>query len=446
MSQLPKNFLLHAQKFAGNEYDAFIESLSQNPSVSIRINPFKREGTYATEKIIPWSKEGRYLKERPSFTFDPLFHAGCYYVQDASSQFLEQAFKQAKKNLKRPIRILDLCAAPGGKSTHILSMIDDTDLLVCNEIISSRNNILRQNIMKWGKENVIVTQNDPADFSRLIGFFDIVIVDAPCSGEGLFRKDENAKNEWSEENIQRCSVRQHEILKHAYASLCPGGFLIYSTCTFEEDENDSPVQSLFEKFDMKIQTIESNFPGILKTKNGLVFFPHRIRGEGFYISLLQKKDGDQIPVKKVSDKIDTPFKKHLVRYLKNEELFSALLKDDRLFAIPNAHLNSLNTLNRNLYVRLAGIYLGDFKGDDFIPSSAIALSLQLKEDQPSKELTEMEAIEYLKGGNLQLEIPKGWSLVNYKSFQLGWIKNIGTRINNYYPKEWRIKKQHPIQD
>ncbi len=197
---------------------------------------------------------------------------------------------------------------------------------------------------------------------------------------------------------------------------------------------------------MKIQTIESNFPGILKTKNGLVFFPHRIRGEGFYISLLQKKDGDQIPVKKVSDKIDTPFKKHLVRYLKNEELFSALLKDDRLFAIPYAHLNSLNTLNRNLYVRLAGIYMGDFKGDDFIPSSAIGLSLQLKEDQPSKELTEIEAIEYLKGGNLQLEIPKGWSLVNFKSFQLGWIKNIGTRINNYYPKEWRIKKQHSIQD
>lgn len=446
MSQLPKNFLLHAQKFAGNEYAAFIESLSQNPSLSIRLNPFKREGIYSSEKIIPWSIEGRYLKERPSFTFDPLFHAGCYYVQDASSQFLEQAFKQAKKNLSGPIRILDLCAAPGGKSTHILSMIDDTDLLVCNEIIASRNNILRQNIMKWGKENVIVTQNDPADFSRLIGFFDIVVVDAPCSGEGLFRKDENAINEWSEENIQRCSVRQHEILKNAYASLCPGGFLIYSTCTFEEDENDSPVQSLYEKFDMKIQTIESNFPGILKTKNGLVFFPHRIRGEGFYISLLQKKDDDQIPVKKVSDKIDTPFKKHLVRYLKNEELFSALLKDDRLFAIPNAHLNSLNTLNRNLYVRLAGIYMGDFKGDDFIPSSAIALSLQLKEDQPSKELTEMEAIEYLKGGNLQLEIPKGWSLVNYKSFQLGWIKNIGTRINNYYPKEWRIKKQHPNQD
>ena len=446
MSQLPKNFLTRAQKFAGNEYDAFIENLSQNPPVSIRLNPFKREGIYSTEKIIPWSIEGRYLKERPSFTFDPLFHAGCYYVQDASSQFLEQAFKQAKKNLKRPIRILDLCAAPGGKSTHILSMIEDTDLLVCNEIIASRNNILRQNIMKWGKENVIVTQNDPADFSRLIGFFDIVVVDAPCSGEGLFRKDENAKNEWSEENIQRCSVRQNEILKHAYASLCPGGFLIYSTCTFEEVENDSPVQSLFEKFDMKIQTIESIFPGILKTKNGLVFFPHRIQGEGFYISLLQKKDGDQIPVKKVSDKIDTPFKKHLVRYLKNEELFSALLKDDRLFAIPNAHLNSLNTLNRNLYVRLAGIYMGDFKGDDFIPSSAIALSLQLKEDQPSKELTEMEAIEYLKGGNLNLEIPKGWSLVNFKSFQLGWIKNVGTRINNYYPKEWRIKKQHPIQD
>ena len=440
MPNLPENFLLRARKFTGTEYEAFIESLSHSSPVSIRINPYKREGIFSSEEKIPWSIEGRYLKKRPSFTFDPLFHAGCYYVQDASSQFLEQAFLQAKKNLNRPLRVLDLCAAPGGKSTHILSMLDDSDLLVCNEIVGIRNNILRQNIMKWGKENVIVTQNDPSDFNRLDGFFDIVVVDAPCSGEGLFRKDEDAIEEWSEENVQRCSIRQQEILKQSYSTLRPGGFLIYSTCTFEEDENDKQVESLCEKFEMEAIQVDKNFPGILKTKLGLIFFPQRIRGEGFYISLLQKKEGNYLPVKKASENNDTSFKKHLVRFLKNAEEYYALLKDDRLFAFPFLHLNALNTINRNLYVRLAGIYMGDFKGEDFIPSAALALSNHLKEDLLAKELTEKEAIEYLRGGNLQIEVLKGWALVNYKNFRLGWIKNIGPRINNYYPKEWRIKK------
>ena len=212
---LPDKFLLRARKFTRNEYDLFIKSHTEVPPVSIRINPFKRTEVFPSSVKIPWSVEGIYLNERPSFTFDPLFHAGCYYVQDASSQFLEKAFLQIKNILNKPLRILDLCAAPGGKSTHILSLIDDDDLLVCNEIIGSRNNILRQNIIKWGKSNVIVTQNDPADFRRMENYFDIILVDAPCSGEGLFRKDADAVKEWSEENIDRCIIRQKEILDHA---------------------------------------------------------------------------------------------------------------------------------------------------------------------------------------------------------------------------------------
>ena len=446
MSTLPENFLLRARKFTGAKYDDFIESLSQTPPVSIRINPFKRENFFSAEEKIPWSMEGKYLKKRPPFTFDPLFHAGCYYVQDASSQFIEQAFLQIKKDLNKPIRVLDLCAAPGGKSTHLLSMLEDNDLLVCNEIIGSRNNILRQNIMKWGKENVFVTQNDPADFNRLEGFFDIIVVDAPCSGEGLFRKDEASRSEWSEENIQRCTIRQEEILKNAYSTLRPGGFFIYCTCTFENDENDNQIKSLCNKFDLEVQQINNNFSGIVKTESGLTFFPHLIRGEGFYISLLKKKDGNVIPVKKVNDNNDNSFKKNLVRFLNNPDKYTALLKDDRLFAIPVLHLNALNTLNRNLYVRLAGIYMGDFKGEDFIPSAALALSINLKDDLSSRELTEKESIEYLKGGNLQIDMSKGWSIVKHKTFGLGWVKNIGSRINNYYPKEWRIKKQNGVQE
>lgn len=440
MSILPEKFLRRAHNFIEEDYDAFVESFSKPPTVSIRINPFKRDGIFTSEEKIPWSIEGRYLKERPSFTLDPLFHAGCYYVQDASSQFLEMSFLQAKKNLNKPSRILDLCAAPGGKSTHIISLMDDCDMLVSNEIVGARNTILRQNIMKWGNENVIVTQNEPSDFDRLEGFFDIVLVDAPCSGEGLFRKNLDARDEWSEENIQRCSVRQQEILKHAFSTLRPGGFLIYSTCTFEEEENDNQIKLLLDTFGFEFLNIDHNFPNISKTKLGLVFYPHLIRGEGFYISLLQKKDGDIFHVKKADEKYDSSLNNNLTRFLKNSEKYSALLKEDRLFAIPQHFQSVFNTLNKNLYIRLAGIYMGDFKGEDFIPSAALALSNQLRDDLPSKALSEKEAIDYLKGGNLNLDVSKGWSLVTFKKFKLGWIKNIGSRINNYYPKEWRIKK------
>ena len=440
MRKLPDNFLDRARKFSGDEYTSFIESLSQIPPVSIRINPYKREGVFSTVKKIPWSEEGRYLPERPSFTLDPLFHAGCYYVQDASSQFLEKAFLQAKEVLNKPLRILDLCAAPGGKSTHILSLIENTDILVCNEVVASRNSILRQNIMKWGKDNVIVTQNDPSDFSRLEGFFDIVLVDAPCSGEGLFRKDENAIDEWSEENVNNCVIRQKEILKHAIATLKYGGFLIYSTCTFEEDENDKQIDQLCENNEMCMIKIANQNTDILESRNGKIFLPHRIRGEGFYISLLQKSEGENNPLKKTGDKLDSSNKKHLVRFLENADDFTAILKDDRLFAIKHSMQNTFNSLSRNLYVRLAGIYMGDFKGEDFIPSPALALSCNLKNDLITRELNLNEAVDYLRGNLLLIDVPKGWATVNYKNFKLGWIKNVGTRINNYYPKEWRIRK------
>ena len=285
---------------------------------------------------------------------------------------------------------------PVGRAHTFYRCSMKTIFLSANEIVAARNNILRQNIIKWGSSNVIVTQNDPSEFTRLEGFFDIVVVDAPCSGEGLFRKDENAIDEWSEENVNRCTLRQHEILNSAFAALSPGGFLIYSTCTFEEDENDKQVLSMCENFGMKSIPIENTFQGIVNTKYGFIFFPHRIRGEGFYISLLQKQEGNNHPVKKSGEKEESPYKKHLHRFLNNGDDFFPLLKDDRLFAIPHNHLQSFNIVNRNLYVRLAGIYAGDFKGEDFIPSAALALSNNLKPDLPVRELNYEEAIRLFK--------------------------------------------------
>ncbi len=446
MTSYPQQFLDRAKEFTGNEFDKFIASLSEPAPVSIRLNPFKRIEEFSTEEKIPWSKEGKYLSARPSFTFDPLFHAGSYYVQDASSQFLEAPFTQLKKLLDSPCKILDLCAAPGGKSTHLLSLINKEDLLVSNEVVPARNSILRQNIIKWGCANVIVTQNEPSDFNRLKGFFDVVLVDAPCSGEGLFRKDKDAIDEWSPEIVYKCSTRQNEILSYAYETLAPGGFLIYSTCTFEEEENDSQVNNLIQKFGLKKIDIENSYEGILTKLNGLAFFPHRIRGEGFYISLLQKESGEKYRIKneKITG-VKNNYKVILEEFLENPNEFYPVFKEGRLFAILNEHKQWFNVLSDNLYIRHAGINLGEIKGEDFIPSESVALSNYLRKDFSYIDFNEKQAIEYLKGGTPEITgAAKGWVIARFQTHALGWLKNLGNRINNYYPKPWRIKSDKSI--
>lgn len=441
MLNFPPSFLERAKNFAGDEYERFVQSLAEPAPVSIRMNPNKRQDLFSGEERIPWSKEGKYLKERPSFTLDPFFHAGCYYVQDASSQFLEQPFLQAKKLLNAPIRVLDLCAAPGGKSTHLLSLLDPGDVLISNEVIPTRNSILKENVTKWGCSYVIITQNDPAAFEQLKGFFDVVVVDAPCSGEGLFRKDPAAIQEWSVENVNRCSIRQKNILSSAIETLAPGGFLIYSTCTFEEEENDLQIDYLIQTFGMKKVSIENLNPDIVSSKNGLSFYPHRIRGEGFYISLVQKENGSFYRLKNEkpgSDKFN--YRKFIDEYLLTPNDFLPVYKEGRLYAISAKHFQTFRILSEKFYLRLAGISMGEIKGNDFIPSEALALSVFLNPDIPHMNLSEPQIIDYLKGGTPEIpDASKGWNVVRFQNHSLGWIKNLGNRMNNYYPKEWRIK-------
>ena len=222
----PLDFSLRMKSLLGEAWPAFAEAHLRPSPTSIRLNPFKK--LVQKSEHIPWCEGGYYLEKRPAFTFDPLLHAGAYYVQEASSMFLEQALKQAA-DLSKSLRVLDACAAPGGKSTHLLSLINNSSLLVSNEVIKTRATILAENICKWGTVNAVVTQNDPEDFSKLTGFFDVVLVDAPCSGEGLFRKDPKAMNEWSDENARLCSLRQQRIINHIWPTLKTNGILIYST-------------------------------------------------------------------------------------------------------------------------------------------------------------------------------------------------------------------------
>jgi 16S rRNA C967 or C1407 C5-methylase (RsmB/RsmF family) len=264
MLQLPELFVQRMTSRLGGNSQAFFRSLEDPVPVSIRMNTRKPFDGFEGMESVPWCASGFYLKQRHVFTLDPFFHAGCYYVQEASSMFIERAYRN-HGDLQRSLRVLDLCAAPGGKSTHLLSLLPEDSLLVSNEPIPSRNAILRDNLSKWGYENVVVTQNEPGDFKRLTGFFDMILVDAPCSGEGLFRKNHEAVREWSESNLSMCSTRQHSILEDVLPSLKPGGLLIYSTCTYNDSENDDICEILVKGGSMDPLELEPAY-GAAKTR------------------------------------------------------------------------------------------------------------------------------------------------------------------------------------
>src|SRR4030095_9292224 len=277
----------------GFDKEAFVNvHESEERITSIRINPFKKSEIRNLKSKIPWTEYGYYLETRPSFTFDPLFHAGCYYVQEASSMFLEQALKQTI-DLSEPLKVLDLAAAPGGKSTHLQSLISKEVLLVSNEVIKSRNNVLKDNMIKWGSDNVAVTKNDPKEFARLENYFDMIVVDAPCSGSGLFRRDEEAIGEWSENNVQLCSQRQQRILADVWPALKSDGILIYSTCSYSKEEDENIVRWMANNLSIvNCQlSIDENW-NITKSSNGYRFWPDKVKGEGFFIACVKKLDGE----------------------------------------------------------------------------------------------------------------------------------------------------------
>lgn len=440
----PENFISRIRLLLTDEDEIFFKSLEEPAPVSVRINPFKPGHHFLNEEQVQWAVNGRYLPQRPSFTFDPLFHAGTYYVQEASSMFLEQAWKTINAGNK-PVRVIDLCAAPGGKSTHLLSLMSNDSLLVSNEVIPNRNRVLQENISKWGTANCIVTQNKPEDFKNLPGYFDVVVVDAPCSGEGLFRKDKNAVAEWSESNVQMCSLRQREILKYAIECCATDGYIVYSTCTYEPSENDSSVDYCIENGCQPVM-VGSIPQGVISTKYGYQFFPHRIKGEGFYLAVLQKKYGrEEPPVSaKARNLKKLPLFSELAKsYLIDSDAFTVIERNEVLFAIPGQLVNDFQLLSSCLYLRQAGIPLGGFKGKDFLPSHQLALSIHSSKNLPFVELSEEDAIAYLRCDNIKTHTSqKGWVLANYKGFNLGWLKIMEGRTNNYYPKEWRILKTY----
>lgn len=391
MTPLPKDFTEQTQAIFGDElWNDFLRAMQEEPPVSIRLNPFRLndQWTVIGGQRVPWCRHGYYLTSRPQFTFDPLLHAGAYYVQEASSMFLDEVLRQHISN-QSPITALDLCAAPGGKSTLLRTAIGADGILISNEPNGKRAQILAENIQKWGAPNMYVTNNYPVAFSKSGMTFDLILTDVPCSGEGMFRKDEGAIAEWSLDHVLKCSQLQREIVGEAWQCLRPGGLLVYSTCTFNTRENEENVKWILETFDAEILPVETlpewNITGsLLPGFEAPVcrFIPGRMRGEGLFMAVIRKK-GDAAPR----------------QWQKNMQ-----------------GLRKLKVISEN----------------------------RLPESLPQVELTYEQALQYLRREALTLfpDAPRGLLTVSYQGLPLGQAKNIGSRANNLYPKEWRIKSTH----
>jgi 16S rRNA C967 or C1407 C5-methylase (RsmB/RsmF family)/NOL1/NOP2/fmu family ribosome biogenesis protein len=442
--QLPLELLRSLKGVNGFDEKAFINvHESEERITSIRMNTFKKSEIRNLKSKILWTEYGFYLETRPSFTFDPLFHAGCYYVQEASSMFLEQALKQTV-DLSQPLKVLDLCAAPGGKSTHLLSLISKESLLVSNEVIRSRANILTDNIVKWGYSNVIVTNNDPRDFQRIESYFDVIVVDAPCSGSGLFRRDPEAIEEWSEQNVALCSQRQQRILADVLPALKNGGVLIYSTCSYSKEEDE--LISEWLRNELKINNEEliiSPEWNIVQSEGGYRFWPDKVKGEGFFIACFRKtEDNDEeIYRPKIKPEKFSVREMEILNKNVNTEDLAFLRHEEIIYAVPEKLLADINFLSSKLRVVNCGTRIGEIIKDKLVPDHALALSNIISDKISRLELDYEQAIQYLKKKELVLQTDKkGWTLVTHQGHRLGWINILPNRINNYYPKELRILK------
>ncbi|MGM9788345.1 MAG: hypothetical protein ACI3ZF_05520 [Candidatus Cryptobacteroides sp.] len=368
-------------------------------STAVRLNPFK--GLLGPEgRAIAWSPYGRILDERPVFTLDPLFHAGCYYVQDASAMYVGHIFRKALDRIGiKGIRVLDLCAAPGGKSTDLAASLreryDDDFLLVSNEVMKERARVLASNISLWGDPNVFVCSVDPAVLGELAGFFDIIVADVPCSGEGMFRKDERAVKEWSEQTVQLCCARQKRILADIWPALKEGGILVYSTCTYEKCENDDNLLWAAQNLGGSIIAPEDEFPqlGVELSEYGNLLRAGVVEGEGQWVGSLVKSS----PCHRASRKLDS------IRPLR------------------------------------FGVHKGEFKGHKFVPDPEYALSLDYEGEYPEIELSREQALEYLHHDSLCFpQAPLGYNMLSYMGQPLGFVNNLGRRCNNLHPNERRI--------
>lgn len=444
MSQsFPEPFLAAMQQRLGETYPDWIAAMQEHPPVSLRVNPHKVSHS-PTFSPVPWTRHGYYLPERPIFALDPAWHAGAYYVQEASSMMIEAAIPS--ELTASPILALDLCASPGGKSTHLSSLLHPHSLIVSNEVIKQRCKTLEENMTRWGNGNSMITQLDPVVIGKNSEFFDLILVDAPCSGEGMFRKDPNAIQEWSPDHVTMCANRQHRILQDIWPALKPGGFLIYSTCTWNPQEDEQQISRLLASTNAELVPFSAQEEwGMTDIGSGYLSLPHKAKGEGFFIALL-RKPGTR------SDRTFGKIKKLSLASRKQREMVSHMIPDGwslfehhgGIFALPSQAIDPAEYLINSFPIVSLGVELGEIKGKDFRPGADSAFwSFLHHHDYQKIPLTQENALKFLRRDPLPGITAKGWLLMTYQDIPLGWAKGLGNRLNNYYPQGWRLRMEIP---
>lgn len=429
---LPEKFLARMQQQLGDEYDEYLRSLQRPRAVALRFNPLKGDipALPFVEKPVPWEPMGYYYDPDSRPGLHPYHEAGVYYLQEASAMASAALLEPQPGEI-----ILDLCAAPGGKSTQIAGRMQGQGLLVSNEINQKRAKVLSRNIERLGIANTVVTNESPAALAdRFPGFFHRIMVDAPCSGEGMFRKEEAAITDWSEENVEMCARRQAEILDCAAAMLRPGGRLVYSTCTFAPQEDEEAVEAFLARHP-EFETESVNAPWFQESRPGMYrLWPHKLLGEGHFAAVLRKMDCREETADVNPDK-PMPLPKAFLTFAKELDIAlpdgQAVTFGDTLYWMPP----QMPALHR-LRVLRPGLELGTLKKDRFEPAHALALWLKHCKNEISLSPESKELAAYLHGEAIPCTV-RGWCLVKVGAYSLGWGKGDGNQLKNHYPKGLR---------
>ncbi len=455
---LPEEFIKLIESYRAPQLAGLGEALLTPPEVSVRINPLKsRRLAASADTRVPWCYEGVYLPERPRFTFSPELHQGVYYVQDASSMFINHVLKSLLDG-KGPVRYLDACAAPGGKTTAAISALPAGSTVGANEYVAARAAVLRENLAKWGYPPTTVTCGPVSRFGEQTGAYDVIAADVPCSGEGMMRKEAVAVEQWSPQLVEKCAALQREIVSELWPALAPGGLLIYSTCTFNRTEDEDVVawaQSQWHDMLEPMSDIECpDAWGIARSRIGAFqtfrFMPHSARGEGFFAAAARKK-GDRSAAahrarpksrRRIFAPADKRTAEELQRWVAEPDAMTFRTVGDTLYGYRISQLPDIAALSETLSAVYSGVAMGQMFKQRLRPDHALALYVGLNSDAlPRVDVDRATALDYLRRRDIAAGIfEEGFNAVTYDGLAIGFVKRIGGRCNNLYPKDLRILK------
>lgn len=448
MIDLPAEFLDSIADQLGDDCKEFIDSLSHEQLSSVRYN-IAKYNTFSIEDTVAWEPQASFIKERKIFAHDPLWHGGAYYVQESSSMFLGYVLRELSLH-EKPCIAIDVCAAPGGKTTHLLQCLHEDSLVIANEIIPKRNAVLRENLLRWGSPNVIITQSETYKLKNLPFQADVVLVDAPCSGEGLWRKQPSAMGEWSSQQVHNCAIRQRNILEDIFCLVKPGGYLLYSTCTYNEFEDEQQVDYIIESGHFESVEIIHPYEEINTRKSpyGYKFFTHHVKGSGFFMSVFRKKsDRGTSSISNFSNKPEK-YEIRDISFLEEKIIhphkFSVLKYEENLYLFPQKYLRELSLLSQCVYIKSMGVEIGKEIGKNkFQYAHAWALCQNINKEKYSfYDCSRQEALDYLRKNDLSIypAYDEGqYVLVTYESLPLGWAKYIQGRLKNLLPIALRLR-------